>query len=174
MKRHNALLVAATLAATALTLTAGGTAGAATDPCVNTTGAGMSMNGQDMGTMDHGTTGTENTKTKKKKQAQHKMDSMGTSCPTVPGAREIPVVGDAFTFTPTAITVAAGEDVTIALTAEDIGHDIYVKGIGHVVHADAGETATGGIRLDQPGTYKFWCTVSGHKKAGMTGTITVT
>ena len=46
--------------------------------------------------------------------------------------------------------------------------------VGHVVHAKAGKTAMGGLRIDEPGTYRFWCTEKGHKKAGMTGTITVT
>ena len=92
----------------------------------------------------------------------------------VPGARSIKVAGDELAFEPSAITLKAGEDVTIVLTAEDIAHDFFVKGVGHVVHAKAGKTARGGLRIDDPGTYSFWCTVSGHKKAGMTGTITVT
>ena len=28
--------------------------------------------------------------------------------------------------------------------------------------------------IDKPGTYKFWCTITGHKAGGMVGTITVT
>jgi plastocyanin len=94
--------------------------------------------------------------------------------PVVAGAREIAVTGDDFAFAPDSITVKAGEDVTIVLTAQDIAHDIFVKGIGHVVHAKAGKTARGGLKFKKAGTYTFWCTVSGHKKAGMTGTITVT
>ncbi|MDQ1429618.1 MAG: hypothetical protein QOF40_220 [Actinomycetota bacterium] len=46
---------------------------------------------------------------------------------------------------------AAGENVTIALSADDVVHDFYVQGIGHVVHA-----------------------IKGHKQAGMKRTITVT
>jgi plastocyanin len=92
----------------------------------------------------------------------------------VPGAREIAVTGDDFAFSPDAIAVKAGENVAVVLTADDIAHDFFVKGVGHVVHAKAGKTARGGLRLEKPGTYSFWCTVSGHRKAGMTGTITVT
>jgi len=92
----------------------------------------------------------------------------------VPGARKITVTADDFAFTPDAITMEAGEDVTIVLTADDVQHDFFVKGIGHVVHAKKGNTAQGGLRITKPGTYKFWCTVKGHKQAGMTGTITVT
>jgi heme/copper-type cytochrome/quinol oxidase subunit 2 len=96
------------------------------------------------------------------------------NCSTVKGARIIRVTGDRFQFTPKNLAVNAGEDVTIRLSADDIAHDFFVKGVGHVVHANAGQTARGGLRIDEPGTYKFWCTVANHKKAGMTGRITVT
>ena len=42
------------------------------------------------------------------------------------------------------------------------------------VGAKKGETDTGGLRIDQSGTYNFWCTVLGHRANGMQGTITVT
>jgi plastocyanin len=104
----------------------------------------------------------------------HDEHSMEKNCPVVTGAREIAVTGNDFTFSPAQITMAAGDTVTIALTASDIAHDFYVKGIGHVVHAKAGKTARASIRIKKAGTYKFWCTILGHKKQGMTGTITVT
>jgi heme/copper-type cytochrome/quinol oxidase subunit 2 len=72
------------------------------------------------------------------------------------------------------LQVLVGEDVTIALTSKDTAHDLYVKGLGHIVHAAKGETAKGGLRIDRPGTYQFWCTVSGHKEGGMRGILTVT
>lgn len=104
----------------------------------------------------------------------HSSSSMDENCPVVAGAPVIKVAGDNFAFEPAQIDVTAGETVTIALTASDVAHDFYVKGIGHVVHAKAGKTARGSFRLKKAGTYKYWCTVLGHKKQGMTGTITVT
>jgi plastocyanin len=92
----------------------------------------------------------------------------------VPGARVIAVTANKLTFAPKVLQVLAGEDVTIALTSKDTAHDLYVKGVGHIVHADKGETAKGGLRVDEPGTYQFWCTVSGHKEGGMRGVLTVT
>ena len=149
-------------------------ASAATGPCTDaastTTKATESKSsdsghaGMDMGSgsmnMDAKTKST-------KKSASH-------SCPTVAGAREIAIRGEAYTFTPMSLAVGAGEDVTIALSAGDIAHDLFVEGVGHIVHAKAGKTAMGGLRIDTPGTYDVRCTVKGHKKAGMTGTITVT
>src|SRR5262245_8246128 len=95
-------------------------------------------------------------------------DASSKSCAggTIKGARVIRVTGDRFRFTPKQITMASGEDVTIRLRSGDIAHDLYVKGVGHVVHAKADDSARGGLRIDEPGTYKFWCTVAGHKKAG--------
>jgi len=135
---------------TAGTLTA---AGAATG---KTCGTGKSAKASDDMDTDHGS---------------HAMDE---NCPVVTGAPEIKVSGDDFTFEPATIDLTADKTVTIALTATDVAHDLYVKGIGHVVHAKAGKTARGSIRIKKAGTYKYWCTILGHKKQGMVGTITVT
>ena len=101
-------------------------------------------------------------------------NAMGANCPVAAGAREIAVNAGDLTFDPSDITIAAGENVAIVLTSSDIAHDFYVKGLGHIVHAKADKTARGGFRIKKPGTYAFWCTIKGHKEAGMKGTITVT
>lgn len=124
----------------------------------NSSGNGMGMgsgNGMAMGGMDGSTSDADNRA-------------------VVEGAREIEVTGEDFSFEPDEISVQAGEDVTIAFTAEDIEHDVTVKGVGHVVHATKGETEMGGLRIDDPGTYAFWCSIPGHKAAGMTGAVVVT
>lgn len=104
----------------------------------------------------------------------HSSNVMEENCPVVAGAPEIKVTGDDFAFAPATIDLTAGETVMITLKATDVAHDFYVKGIGHVVHAKAGKTARGSFRITKAGTYKFWCTILGHKKQGMVGTITVT
>lgn len=94
--------------------------------------------------------------------------------PVAEDARVIRVVATSFDFAPREIGIEAGEDVAIELVSKDVTHDFIVDGPpGHIVAAEAGETATGGMRIDEPGTYKFWCSVSGHKTAGMEGTIVV-
>lgn len=97
----------------------------------------------------------------------------GSNAPTVDAAREIQVKAGRLRFSPKTITVGAGEDVTIVMTSTDVFHDLVVKGAGHVVGAKRKKTAEGGLRIDTPGTYKFWCSVPGHRAAGMKGTITV-
>jgi plastocyanin len=93
--------------------------------------------------------------------------------PVVAGAREIPVIANELSFAPDTIQMRAGVPVALVLTSKDIEHDVYVTGTGHVVHAAADVTASGGLTIKQPGVYQFWCTVSGHKEGGMVGAITV-
>jgi len=52
-------------------------------------------------------------------------------------------------------------------------HDFVVQGVGRVVSAKAGKTRRGSLMMAKPGKYKFWCSVRGHRAAGMVGTITV-
>lgn len=88
-------------------------------------------------------------------------------------ASEIMVDAKSFEFNPSQITIKAGDDVTIVLDSADAEHDFVVEGQGHIVGAKAGKQAKGGLMIDQPGTYKFWCSVSTHRSAGMEGTLTV-
>jgi plastocyanin len=92
----------------------------------------------------------------------------------VAGATEIEVTGQSNRFDPEEITVAAGEDFTIAFTAVDILHDFTLETGDERVQVDAsrGETSAGGFKVEEPGEYTFYCTVPGHRDAGMEGTLT--
>jgi heme/copper-type cytochrome/quinol oxidase subunit 2 len=98
----------------------------------------------------------------------------GKNARVVKGAREIEVDATSFEFTPNELAVNAGENVAIVLHSEDVLHDFVVKSRGHIVSAKRNKTARGGLRIDKAGTYRFWCSVSGHRAAGMRGTIVVT
>jgi plastocyanin len=91
-----------------------------------------------------------------------------------PGAREIRVSARSYTFAPETFDVEAGEDIAVVLHSRDQTHDFAIEGKGIVVTVDGGKTAKGGFRLAKPGTYTFYCSVSGHRAAGMEGTITAT
>ena len=81
---------------------------------------------------------------------------------------------DQLAFVPSELTAEAGE-ITVALTAEPgIAHDFVIEeGERVVTSAGAGETVVGSVTLD-PGTYRFYCGVPGHREAGMVGTLEVT
>lgn len=89
------------------------------------------------------------------------------------GAREIAVTATDFAFDPDEIAAEAGEDLAIVLTSEDMVHDFVIDELDVHVAADRGETATGGVTADEPGTYTYYCSVPGHRAAGMEGTMTV-
>ncbi|HEY7106535.1 MAG TPA: plastocyanin/azurin family copper-binding protein [Acidimicrobiia bacterium] len=101
------------------------------------------------------------------------------NAPVKAGARQIDVDARSFKFTPDTIDVKAGENIAIALHSEDQTHDFVIEGKGSmpttkVVEVQGGKTATGGFSIAQPGTYTFYCSIPGHRAAGMVGTITVT
>lgn len=93
--------------------------------------------------------------------------------PVSEGAREVEVVAEDFAFEPSDITAEAGEDLAIVLTSEDLLHDFTIDELDAHVAADRGETSTGGLSADEPGTYTYYCSVPGHRAAGMEGTLTV-
>ena len=157
MRRLSSVFVAAVLSAGTFAFVTAAPAGAASAKSCSSSSSGSKSNGMDMGHMDMGS-GSKAMK----------------NCPTVAGARQIPVTASAFQFSPSTITVAAGENVTIVLTSTDLEHDFTVQKVGHIVHAKPNKTAKGGLMIKKAGTYKFWCTVKGHKAQGMVGTITVT
>lgn len=99
------------------------------------------------------------------------------SAPTDGAAQStLELVGtDGLAFEPEQATVTAGE-ATVELTAESaVQHNVVIEGVlddQPVVEAAAGETATGTVSLEE-GSYTFWCSVPGHREAGMEGTLEV-
>lgn len=80
---------------------------------------------------------------------------------------------DVLAFTPHRVTVAAGE-VVVELTSQPAApHTFTIEELDdrEVVRADGGQTARGTVELE-PGTYTFYCSIPGHRQAGMEGTLT--
>lgn len=79
---------------------------------------------------------------------------------------------DSLKFEPDELEADAGE-ITIALTSGSLVHDIVIEEAGDTEVVEArGGTQVGSIELDA-GTYTFYCSVAGHRTAGMEGTLTV-
>jgi plastocyanin len=88
-------------------------------------------------------------------------------------AREIEVSATSFEFDPDEITVTAGEDIAIVLTSDDLLHDFTIDEFDAHVAADRDETDEGGFTAGEPSEYTFYCSVEGHREAGMEGTLIV-
>jgi cytochrome c oxidase subunit 2 len=101
------------------------------------------------------------------------MEGHEESTPVAEGARRIEVEATSFEFDPDEITVTAGEDVAIVLSSDDLLHDFTIDDLDVHVAADGGVTAEGGLRADEAGQYIYYCTVSGHRDAGMEGILVV-
>jgi plastocyanin len=81
----------------------------------------------------------------------------------------------ALKFEQTSVEATAGS-VTIDFTNDSsISHDVRIEGNG--VSDEGTDQVTGGstsATVDlQPGTYTFFCSVDGHRAAGMEGTLVV-
>lgn len=93
--------------------------------------------------------------------------------PVAEGAREVEVLAADFAFDPSEITAEAGDEIAIVLRSGDMVHDFTIDELDARVAAGEGETATGGLTVAEPGTYTYYCSVPGHRGAGMEGTLTV-
>ena len=78
------------------------------------------------------------------------------------------------TWEPKELTASAGQ-VTIELdNPSPVSHDIEISGNGVEEVSDLVADGTATVSADlQPGEYEYYCTVPGHKDAGMDGTLTV-
>lgn len=106
---------------------------------------------------------------------QH-MDHMGgddEASPIAEGARRVEVSAGDFAFDPKGINADEGEDLEIVLTSGDIFHDFVIDELDVHVSAARGETKSGGIPGTDAGRYTYYCSVPGHRSAGMEGTLIV-
>ena len=121
-------------------------------------------------------------------------------CASTPpqATKEITVEASDFAYKPASITVPAGEPVTITLNnIGKVEHDFVVEKIsvtnveasdtGPAAHhqgeheadydlhffARAGDTATLQFTALEPGTYEVFCSIQGHKEAGMIAKLVV-
>ena len=120
------------------------------------------------------------------------------ACATTPATTEITLEANAMQFAPASIEVMAGQPVKLTFhNADVVDHDFSIMEIpimsmnstqepmtGHAmgqmttdpelhVAAMMGKTSTLEFTPTKPGTYEFFCTVAGHKEAGMMGTLVV-
>jgi plastocyanin len=77
-------------------------------------------------------------------------------------------------FHPTALTIpASGTSEIFVHNAGRVVHTFTIDALGVQVVVSPGGTDVATIVAPAPGVYEFYCSVSGHKQAGMVGTLTV-
>lgn len=98
----------------------------------------------------------------------------GGASPTTTGPK-ISIDMTEFMFSPKAIEVPAGQQVTLELRNKGtVEHDLTIDAIGLKVIVKPGQTAQRAIGPFAAGTeYEVHCTVAGHKESGMIGTLVV-
>ena len=79
-----------------------------------------------------------------------------------------------FKFAPISVNVPVGQKVTFTFSNGGVvDHDFTIDTVGFSLSAKPGETVTGEFTFDKPGTLAFFCSIAGHKEAGMLGTLAV-
>ena len=93
---------------------------------------------------------------------------------TTSDAASVTVTAVDISFNEKELSIAADTDVTITLVNGGmLQHDLAIEGTDYVTDLlNGGETTDMVVNLPA-GTYTYYCTVAGHREAGMQGTLTV-
>jgi len=92
----------------------------------------------------------------------------------VDGAETIEVSAIDIDYQPESLQLKAGEALNVAVTNDgDAQHDFTFEESDTHFDVPSGGTKEASITVDEPGTYEAFCSVAGHKDAGMTVEITV-
>jgi uncharacterized cupredoxin-like copper-binding protein len=79
-----------------------------------------------------------------------------------------------FGFSPAAMTIpASGATRIVVKDAGQIVHNLTIDALGVQIVVPPGGSSEVTLVDPAPGVYQFYCSVSGHREAGMVGTITV-
>lgn len=77
-------------------------------------------------------------------------------------------------FSPSEVSIEAGQDTVLALTGVGVAaHNLIIDELGLQLHVGPGITSEVDVSAVPPGTYTFYCSIYGHARAGMVGTLTV-
>jgi plastocyanin len=96
----------------------------------------------------------------------------GGAAPT-PAVTELSLEATEFVFTPDTISAPQGDIKVTLVNAGGVEHDFMIDELtGAHIHVNVGETNDATFAAT-PGTYTYYCTIPGHRQAGMEGTLTV-
>ena len=95
--------------------------------------------------------------------------------PALPSPVSFTVTGTEFGFAPSTLSAALGQKVTITFKNTGKYNHEFTNDELNAKTATVAPGGTGSVTFtpDKAGTYAFICSISGHKEAGMNGTLTV-
>ncbi len=93
--------------------------------------------------------------------------------PAAEGATRVEITAGSLRFEPDAIDIRPRQEVAIVLRSADIEHDLVIDAVDFHLQVGAGQRREGGLRIDTAGTYSAYCSVPGHRAAGMEMNFTV-
>ncbi len=82
--------------------------------------------------------------------------------PSAPARHDLTVVARRYAFTPDRIEVGQDDLVKITLIAEDIPHSFTIDAYRIAKRAAPGRPVTFEFRADRPGTFVFYCNLTGE------------
>lgn len=102
-------------------------------------------------------------------------DSAPSAAPRTADVNEIIVRGTEFAFSPSAITVEAGENVRLTFRNEgNAPHDFVIENVGiRTSIISGGQSDTIEFTAPASGTYTVFCSVGSHRQLGMEGDLKV-
>ena len=97
----------------------------------------------------------------------------GEGAPDVPEGAVVFAAGQELAYSEAPETIPAGE-ATIALVLEGLAHNVVFEELGDepIVEGDAEGTYSDIVTLEA-GEITYYCSIAGHREAGMEGTLTV-
>jgi plastocyanin len=98
-----------------------------------------------------------------------------TGAPSPVGVRGFTVEGSEFSFSPTSIAVNRGDRIRITFkNVGSVGHNFVIGDLNvSTAVIQPGDSATVEFTANTSGTFAFWCSVPGHREAGMEGQLIV-
>lgn len=88
-----------------------------------------------------------------------------------PAAATLEVTGTEFRYDPHALAVVAGDVPVVLHNAGKVIHDLRLEGEPALI-AEAPPSGTGTTTWSiAPGRYRMYCSISGHRAAGMVGVL---
>jgi len=89
-------------------------------------------------------------------------------------AQTVKIVATDLKFDTNTLQVAAPGEIDVQFLNNGlIDHDVTVEGARFTLPGRPGKSAEKTLKIDKPGTYTFYCSIPGHREAGMQGKLVV-